>query len=239
MALSHEFLKFEPMNKFACLCLIVLFSNCQSGTNDPTQDKSGFVQIHEAIPNIVYDIRYFSTDNFVGARVDGYHKATAYLSKEAAEALKKVQTALNEEGLGLKIFDAYRPQKAVNHFVRWGSVVADTLTKAKYYPEIEKARVFELGYVAKKSGHTRGSTLDLTIVYLDTKEEMDMGSGWDFFGEISHHDSPLVGDVHTANRNKLRNLMKKHGFKEYKNEWWHYTLADEPYPNTYFNFDVE
>ncbi len=199
----------------------------------------GFVQIHEVIPNVVYDIRYYSADNFVGARVDGYLKPTAYISREAATALKKVQEKLNEQGLGLKVFDAYRPQKAVDHFVRWGEVVDDTLTKRKYYPEINKARVFELGYVAKRSGHTRGSTIDLTIINLETKEELNMGSPWDFFGPVSHHDTDMVSQFHTDNRNKLRSLMLQYGFKEYANEWWHYTLKDEPYPDTYFDFNVE
>jgi len=228
--MRHAFLSFS---------FFLLVCACNSPKVEEHLDKSGFVQIHKVIPNITYDIRYQSADNFVGAVVDGYKAPTAYISKEAAEALKKVQTDLNKEGLGLKIFDAYRPQKAVDHFVRWGAAVADTLTKSKYYPEINKARVFELGYVAKKSGHTRGSTVDLTIVDLETLAEMDMGSGWDYFGAISHHDSPLVDSLHTANRNMLRNLMKTHGFKEYSNEWWHYTLADEPYPDTYFNFDVK
>lgn len=228
------------MNKLIySLALAVLLCACQSSQKSPELDDSGFVQIHEVIPNVVYDIRYHSADNFVGAQVDGYINPTAYISKEAASALKKVQEALNKEGLGLKVFDAYRPQKAVDHFVRWGAVVSDTLTKQKYYPEINKARVFELGYVAKKSGHSRGSTIDLTVIYLDSKEEMDMGSAWDFFGPISHHDSPMVNETHTANRNKLRELMKANGFKEYSNEWWHYTLDNEPYPDTYFNFDVK
>lgn len=199
----------------------------------------GFVQIHEVMPNVIYDIRYYSSDNFVGARVDGYLKPTAYISQEAATALKKVQDKLNEEGLGLKVFDAYRPQKAVDHFVRWGKLVNDTLTKRKYYPDIDKARVFELGYVAKRSGHTRGSTIDLTIINLETKKELDMGSPWDFFGPISHHDTDMVSAFHTDNRNKLRSLMLQYGFKEYTNEWWHYTLRDEPYPDTYFDFYVE
>lgn len=231
---------FGAMKSLLKSLLLLLIGFSSSAPKQEQQlDKSGFVQIHEAIPNITYDIRYQSTDNFVGAVVDGYKVPTAYISKEAAEALKKVQADLNTEGLGLKIFDAYRPQKAVDHFVRWGKAVADTLTKSKYYPEINKARVFELGYVAKKSGHTRGSTVDLTIIYMEALTEMDMGSGWDYFGAISHHDSPLVDSVHTAHRNKLRNLMKTHGFKEYSNEWWHYTLANEPYPDTYFNFDVK
>ncbi|GAB5526582.1 MAG: D-Ala-D-Ala dipeptidase VanX-Sc [Roseivirga sp.] len=218
----------------AMLCIAI---SC--GSKTAQTDHEGFVQIHEVIPNVIYDIRYFSSDNFVGARVDGYLKPTAYISREAAESLKKVQDMLNEEGLGLKVFDAYRPQKAVDHFVRWGAVVSDTLTKQKYYPEINKARVFELGYVAKRSGHTRGSTIDLTIINLETKEELDMGSPWDFFGPVSHHDTNLVGEEHTANRNKLRSLMLQYGFKEYANEWWHYTLKNEPYPDTYFDFNVE
>lgn len=227
------------MKKTIIPLLAVLFIGVSCGTQKTKSGHEGFVQIHEVIPEVVYDIRYYSADNFVGARVDGYLKPTAYISSEAAKALKEVQLALNQEGLGLKVFDAYRPQKAVDHFVRWGEIVSDTLTKTKYYPEINKARVFELGYVAKRSGHTRGSTIDLTIINLDTKEEMDMGSPWDFFGAISHHDTELVGEFHTVNRNKLRNLMRKHGFKEYANEWWHYTLKDEPYPDTYFDFNVE
>ena len=224
---------------FSIAIVSLLLFSCQSKPTDPTLDSSGFVKLNKAIPNALYDIRYYGKDNFLGTKVDGYLAPAAYISKPAAEALKKVQESLNQEGLGLKIFDAYRPQKAVDHFVRWGKVVDDTLTKAKYYPEIDKARVFELGYVAEKSGHTRGSTIDLTVIDLETQEEIDMGSGFDFFGAISHHDSPLVDSIHTANRNKLRALMKQYGFKEYSGEWWHYTLANEPYPDTYFNFDVK
>ena len=157
--------------------------------------------------------------------------------KPALTALVKVQNDLNQKGLGLKIFDAYRPQKAVDHFVRWGKVISDTLTKAKFYPQINKAQVFELGYVAEKSGHSRGSAVDLTIINLDSFEELDMGSPWDFFGEISHHDSPLVDSMHTVNENHLRTIMIKHGFKPYPNEWWHYTLENEPHPDIYFNFN--
>lgn len=227
------------MKKTIIPLLTILFVSLSCGSKKPQSGHQGFVQIHKVIPDIVYDIRYYSSDNFVGARVDGYIKPIAYFSREAAKALWDVQSELKQQGLGLKVFDAYRPQKAVDHFVRWGAVTGDTLTKSKYYPEIKKARVFELGYVAKRSGHTRGSTIDLTIVNLETKEEMDMGSPWDFFGAISHHDTDLVGEFHTTNRNKLRSLMTKYGFKEYANEWWHYTLKDEPYPDTYFDFNVE
>ena len=161
------------------------------------------------------------------------------ISKTAGQALLSVQESLRQQGLGLKIFDAYRPQKAVDHFVRWAADPADTLTKAKYYPELPKGRLFDLGYISARSGHTRGSTLDLTIIKLETGEELDMGSGWDFFGDISQHDSPLVDEQATANRNLLRDLMIENGFRPATTEWWHYTLMDEPFPDTYFDFDVE
>jgi D-alanyl-D-alanine dipeptidase len=222
------------------LLLLALFTQ---GCGDPAEIQPGsrqdFVYIHESIPGIKLDVRYFSADNFMGTRVDGYHKAVILVSKSAAHALTTVQKSLGEQGFGLKIFDAYRPQKAVDHFVRWAADPADTLTKQKYYPNLPKDRLFELGYIARKSGHTRGSTLDLTIVRLSSGEELDMGSPWDFFGEISHHDSPLVGEQATSNRNLLRQVMVENGFSPYANEWWHYTLEDEPFPDTYFDFDVE
>lgn len=225
------------VNIVASIFLVLMtLVNCAETTEE---GKENFVKIHEVIPNVVYDIRYFSSDNFVGARIDGYLAPIAFITKEASARLKQVQTELNNEGLGLKIFDAYRPQKGVDHFVRWGAVPSDTISKAKYYPNINKANVFDLGYVATKSGHSRGSTIDLTIVNLDTKQELDMGSPWDFFGEISHHDSPLVNEQQTTNRNKLRTIMLKYGFKQYDNEWWHYTLKAEPFPTTYFDFDVK
>jgi D-alanyl-D-alanine dipeptidase len=225
------------MKKIVALyAFVFLVQGCSQHQEDP---KQGFVYIHESIPNVVLDVRYFSTDNFMGTRVDGYRKAVALLSEQAAGALSGVQKDLNRQGLGLKVFDAYRPQKAVNHFMRWAKDPADTLTKSKYYPDLPKDRLFELGYIAEKSGHTRGSTLDLTVVNLETGEELDMGSSWDFFGEISHHDSPLVNEEATANRDLLRTVMVKHGFKPYANEWWHYTLENEPFPERYFDFDVE
>lgn len=198
-----------------------------------------FVYIHEIIPEVVYDIRYNSTDNFMGKRVDGYNKSVAMLSKKASASLQKVQDDLSGQGYGLKIFDAYRPQKAVNHFIRWAKISGDTITKSRYYPDLSKSVLFELGYIAERSGHTRGSTLDLTMVYKDSKEEVDMGSPWDFFGDISHHGTGKISVEQTANRNILLRTMEKHGFRRYDNEWWHYTLDDEPYPDTYFNFDVE
>jgi len=198
-----------------------------------------FEYIHEVIPGIQYDIRYYKTDNFMGTQVDGYKNPVALLTREAVTALKKVQENLKKQGHGLKVFDAYRPQKAVDHFIRWANVIEDTLTKSKYYPDVNKKDLFELGYIAEKSGHTRGSTLDLTIIDLATKKELDMDSPWDFFGDISHHGTLLISKQQTANRNMLLQVMKKHGFKPYSNEWWHYTLENEPFPVSYFNFDIQ
>ncbi len=201
--------------------------------------KEYFVNVKDAIPKVEVDVRYFTQDNFVGKTVDGYKKPIIYLTKEAAAALGKVQAKLMKEGLGLKIFDGYRPQQAVNHFVRWAKEPSDTLTKSKYYPEVQKANVFKLGYVASRSGHSRGSTVDLTIIDLEIGEELDMGSGWDFFGPISWHAATNISSNQKANRLKLKNIMSKHGFKAYSKEWWHYTLREEPFPKRYFDFNVE
>ena len=222
------------MKQLVCILLFLLTSQiyAQSG-------REHFVNVKKAIPTVVLDIRYFSEDNFMGTRVDGYKVPLALVTKETGEALIKVQSELSKDGLGLKVFDAYRPQKGVNHFVRWAKVPSDTLTKSKYYPQINKADVFELGYVASISGHSRGSTLDLTLVYLESGKEIDMGSGWDFFGEISWHATNNISEQQKENRNILKEVMLKYGFKLYTKEWWHYTLADEPFPKTYFDFDVE
>ncbi|MEX0976621.1 MAG: M15 family metallopeptidase [Woeseia sp.] len=221
------------------LPLLLFLHACSSSPTAPDVARQNFVYLHEFIPGIELDVRYHSSDNFVGSPVDGYDRPVILMTRAAATALRDVHERLNEQGLGLKVFDAYRPQKAVDHFVRWAADPADTLTKRKYYPDVPKNRLFELGYIAEKSGHTRGSTVDLTVVDLATGVELDMGSAWDFFGEISHHDSPLVDAEATVNRNLLRDVMVEHGFKPYAQEWWHYTLANEPYPDTYFDFDVE
>ena len=201
----------------------------------------GLVEIREVVPGVVVDLRYFSNDNFVGRRVDGYAAARCFVSVEAAEALAAVQAELAAFGLGLKVFDAYRPQRAVDHFVRWAEDLADTKMKAKYYPEVDKANLFRDGYIAAKSGHSRGSTVDLTIVSLNEGEpvELDMGTGWDHFGPKSWPSSRAVTAQQRANRMLLRSLMVKHGFRPLAEEWWHFTLVDEPYPDTYFDFVVE
>jgi D-alanyl-D-alanine dipeptidase len=198
----------------------------------------GFVSVSEVVPDLLLDIRYYSTYNFVGVRVDGYRAPVAILTDKAANALKKVNDELKAQGYLLKIFDAYRPQKAVDHFVRWAKALNDTLYKRAFYPDIDKSVLFALGYISSKSGHSRGSVVDLTLVDILTGKELDMGTPFDFFGPKSGHGTNLITKEQTANRELLKNAMLRHGFKMYQEEWWHYTLNNEPYPDTYFNFDV-
>jgi len=199
----------------------------------------GFVYVTDEIPTAILEIRYASEDNFVGTVIDGYHAPKAILTKEAAHALKKAADNLYEQGYYIKIFDAYRPQRAVNHFIRWAKDLNDTKMKKKYYPDLDKSVLFERGYIAEKSGHSRGSTVDLTLVDISTGKELDMGSGFDFFGEISHHGTDLITKEQEKNRNILRDAMVSAGFEVYPEEWWHYKLKDEPYPDTYFDFPIK
>lgn len=203
------------------------------------QLPDGFAYVTDVIPTAILEVRYFSEDNFVGAVVDGYHAPKAILTQEAAEALKKAADILYEQGYYIKIFDAYRPQRAVDHFIRWAKDLDDTKMKGKYYPDLDKSVLFELGYIAEKSGHSRGSTVDLTLVDIATGEELDMGSGFDFFGEISNHGTDLITEEQERNRNILRDAMVAAGFEVYPEEWWHYKLKYEPYPDTYFDFPVK
>jgi D-alanyl-D-alanine dipeptidase len=193
----------------------------------------------EIDPTIKKELRYYTSKNFVGTPIDGYMKNKIIISIPAAKALKKIQTKLLDSGLGLKIFDAYRPQQAVDHFVRWAKIMNDTLKKQLYYPDIKKSELFKLGFIALKSGHTRGSTVDLSIVDIKTNKELDMGSSYDFFGEKSHPFYKKITKTQMKNRMLLRTIMIKNGFIPYDNEWWHFTLKDEPYPTTYFNFTIE
>ena len=202
------------------------------------RDHSGFVSIGEVIPDALLDVRYYTTYNFVGARIDGYEQPVVLLTKEAATALKRVSDDLLARGLRLVIYDAYRPQRAVDHFVRWAEDVADDRMKAVFYPEVDKADLFERGFIAKRSGHSRGSTVDLTLLNEKTGSLVDMGGPFDFFGELSHPDYTGVTPEQHANRMLLRETMLKHGFKPLRTEWWHFTLRDEPYPDTYFDFPV-
>ncbi len=202
------------------------------------RDHSGFVSIGEVIPDVLLDVRYYTTYNFVGARIDGYEQPVVLLTKEAATALKRVSHDLLARGLRLVIYDAYRPQRAVDHFVRWAEDVADDRMKAVFYPEVDKADLFERGFIAKRSGHSRGSTVDLALLNEKTGSLVDMGGPFDFFGELSHPDYTGVTPEQHANRMLLREAMLKHGFKPLRTEWWHFTLRDEPYPDTYFDFPV-
>jgi D-alanyl-D-alanine dipeptidase len=199
----------------------------------------GFVYVDDLIPDVILEIRYYSDDNFVGSRVDGYLAPKVILTMEAAEALAEVADEMRVLGLVLKLFDGYRPQEAVNHFIRWAEDAEDQKMKDKYYPEVDKKDVFKLGYIAKRSGHSRGSTIDLTLVDIVTGEELDMGSSFDFFGEISHHGTDKISEEQFKNREILRVVMEKYGFEPYSEEWWHYTLLNEPYPYTYYDFPVQ
>ena len=204
-----------------------------------TQDlPEGFGYVHEFIPRAVLDVRYAYNDNFLGVPVDGYPEHVVILTKEALKALTRVEALLYEKGYGIIVFDGFRPQKAVNHFVRWARDIGDTLTRQKYYPEVDKSMLFELGYISGRSGHSRGSTVDLTLFDLDTGKKLDMGSGFDFFGPVSSHGSPLITAKQQKNREILLEAMLAHGFIPYQKEWWHYTLSNEPFPDTYFDFDV-
>ena len=199
-------------------------------------DASRFVLLSDYVPGIVQEIRYYSTYNFVGDRIDGYEEPIALLTKDAARALKAVSNQANVMGYRLKVFDAYRPARAVRHFVLWGIEDLDQRMKPFFYPELEKQALFQLGYIASKSSHSRGSTIDLTLLDMSTGKELDMGSPFDYFSERSHPDSREVTPEQYENRMRLQKLMTDNGFLPIDCEWWHFTLADEPFPDTYFEF---
>ncbi len=201
-------------------------------------DTSGFVLLADYVPSVIQEIRYYSTYNFIGDRIDGYEEPCAIISKEAARALKEVSNEMLVRGYRLKVYDAYRPARAVKHFVLWGIEDTDIRMKPYFYPDIEKQEIFRKGYIASRSSHSRGSTIDLTLFDMKTGAELDMGGPFDFFGEISHPDCKGVTEKQFANRMLLRNVMLKYGFKPISFEWWHFTLKDEPFPDTYFDFPV-
>ena len=201
-------------------------------------DPSGFTVLAEYIPSVVQEIRYYSTYNFVGDRIDGYEEPCAIVTKEAARALKGVSNELAALGFRLKIFDAYRPVSAVKHFIFWGIEDQDIRMKPYFYPDLEKQELFVKGYIASRSSHSRGSTVDLTLLDMKTGMEVDMGSPFDFFGEISHPDYEGITRRQYENRMLLRDAMLRNGFEPLDCEWWHFTLKDEPYPDTYFEFPV-
>jgi len=252
-------------SKIVLTAFIIALFFSQSLTISYSADKipECFVDTKKIIPEIQLDIRYYGAHNFVGERVDGYLAPKCILSKEAAEALSSVQKDLIQYSLTLKIYDCYRPQRAVDHFVRWAKQIDNIKTKKEFYPTVDKKNLFKDGYIDSKSGHSRGSTLDLTIVPLPAPKQqdyiqgqklsecylpaakrfgdnsIDMGTGFDCFHELSHTANKNIGRQQKINRLLLKTLMEKHGFKNYDLEWWHYTLKNEPYPDTYFDFPIE
>ncbi len=221
---------------FPVILLITLFSCTLSMARELPE---GFVYVKDVIPDIEIELRYYTEDNFVGERIDGYLSPVCILSEQAALALKKVQADLAAFGLGLKVYDAYRPQCAVDHFVRWAKDLKNTKTKSKYYPDVLKENLFKEAYIAAKSSHSRGSTVDVTIIALDSKEELDMGSGFDFFSPKSWPNDLRMTASQRAHRMLLQVLMNNSGFERYEQEWWHFTLRNEPFPDKYFNFPIQ
>ena len=234
----------QPVNKHAPLILLralaILLLAVAAGKARAEGLPAGFVYVDDVIPGIVLELRYYSDDNFTGRRVRGYERPVAILSAQAADALQRVAAELEEFDLGLKIYDVYRPQRAVDDFVQWAGDFDEQSRKARYYPEVAKANLIRDGYIAERSGHSRGSTVDLTLVYPGPEgpQELDMGTGWDFFGLESWPDSRAVTAPQRAHRMLLRTVMEKHGFAPLAQEWWHFTLRDEPFPDTYFDFPI-
>lgn len=203
------------------------------------QLPKGFVYVEDIVPTVKVELRYFSSNNFLGVPVDGYNKDVAILSESAAMALRNVQDDLKKYNLSILIYDSYRPQQAVNHFIRWARDLNDTINKQRFYPRVKKRNLFKEEYIASRSGHSRGSTLDITLVDATTCEPLDMGSPYDFFGPESWVANIKLTAQQRANRMLLQTVMLKHGFRNYAKEWWHFTLRGEPFPKTYFDFPVD
>ena len=248
-------MKLYKLSWLPLLAACALLGGCRSAANAVTDkrvmDSSQFVNITDVVPDVILEIRYFSTYNFVGARIDGYEEPVVLMTRVAADSLRAVSDDLKHLGYGLKIYDAYRPQRGVDHFMRWAQDRTDTLTKAYFYPYLTKEEVFEKQYVARRSGHSRGSTVDLTMFDLKTGKDIDMGGTFDWFGPESHPDyggnpetmeytgpESAITSEQFYNRMVLRAAMLRHGFKPLDNEWWHFTLKNEPFPDTYFAFPV-
>lgn len=233
------------------------------GLSTSNSMPDGFVDLKSIIPTIELELRYFNSHNFIGQKIEGYEQPRCLLSRKAAEALRKVQEELLPFSLSLKIYDAYRPQSAVDHFVSWAKDLSDTLMKKEFYPRVEKKYLFKEGYISAKSGHSRGSTVDLTIVPLPLPDQelyqsgdslcecfkplserfkdnsLDMGSGYDCFDPVSHTVNTDLNHHQRVNRLLLKTIMGKYGFRGSTKEWWHFTLKNEPYPDTYFNFPIQ
>lgn len=225
--------------KTLLIATLSLFLSGQVNAQAVQARPDAFVALHSVIPDLVVELRYLGSNNFLGRPVEGYRASVVYMTEPAALALKAVQEDLAEQGLGLKVFDAYRPQRAVDDFVRWAADSADTRMKQQYYPSLNKDELFPGGYIAERSGHSRGSTVDLTLVRLADAQELDMGSPYDFFDPVSWPADTSITATQHANRMTLRDAMLAHGFRPISTEWWHFTLEGEPYPEVYFDFPVE
>jgi D-alanyl-D-alanine dipeptidase len=220
------------------LCILQIGQSAKAQNNDESVPGS-FVELREPIPTIHLELRYFGENNFVGHVVDGYHDEKVFMTREAASALSNVQDEFAAFGLSLKVFDAYRPQPAVDHFVRWAEDLDDKKMKQVFYPSVAKEVLFDEGYISARSGHSRGSSIDLTLVDSETGEELDMGTPWDFFDPSSWPSYQEISTQARANRNLLASVMTKHGFAAIRTEWWHFNLENEPFPDTYFSFPVK
>ena len=225
--------------KVKALILILMFLMFSFSEKEASPLPEGFVYVKSIIPDLDVELRYFSTNNFVGDTITGYKANTLILTRQATEALKQVQEELYNYNLCLRVYDGYRPQRAVNHFIAWAKDLNDTANKQTYYPKVDKRYLFSEGYIASRSGHSKGSTVDLTLVDATTDEVLDMGSPYDFFGKESWVEHPDLTDTQKANRQLLQQVMLKHNFRNYPQEWWHFTLRWEPFPETFFDFEVE
>ncbi len=241
---------------------VVCASTLVQAAEAETRRPADFVNVQKAVPHIQTDVRYFTAHNFVGRRISGYKAPACLLTKPAAQALQSVVERLVPMGLTLKVYDCYRPQTAVNDFAVWAEDLKATKMRAEFYPTVDKTRLFADGYIAYQSGHSRGSTVDLTIVPLGSQipgydpkrkqvsctapmsqraqdNSLDFGTGYDCFSPVSHPDDQTVSGQQRANRLLLQSLMVQAGFKPLDTEWWHFTLVNEPYPSTYFDFPVD
>lgn len=220
---------------------LTLVSGCDKQAHAPASADVAGVPTFVAVAgeNIKVSMRYFTANNLVGEPLDGYQANRCLLAADAAKALQATALVLAEQGFGLELFDCYRPQRAVNHFVRWASAPEDQTTKRDFYPREEKSQLFERGYIAERSGHSRGATVDLTLYRLDTGGEVDMGTSFDFMDERSATEFPLEDETARENRLQLRAALEAQGFVNYSQEWWHYTYKPEPWPDTYFDVPVQ
>lgn len=248
--------------RLASVCVLVLACAAAPGTAPQrgTNGAAPLVSISDVDPTILVEARYHGSHNFIGRPITGYDAPKCLLTPEAARALAAVQADVQPYGLTLKVYDCYRPQRAVDDFVAWAGALEDTTMRTAFYPAVDKRNLFRDGYIAERSGHSRGSTVDLTLVPLPPAPQppyapgdpqadcrtpqrfednsLDMGTGYDCFDPLSHTANPAVGPVAARNRLLLRLAMEKHGFSNYANEWWHFTLRDEPYPDTFFDVPV-